>query len=141
MPTPDSKFSMTAGDFLEVYVNPDEWHCVATCFFIDCAPNVVEFIETIYRILKPGGIWINLGPLLYHYSDVTNHQSIEPSFEVLKEVIRKIGFVIEKSKTGVKTKYCQNPNSMLQSGYDSVYFVCRKPIDASLQVNGENNGI
>lgn len=138
MPTPDSKFSMTAGDFLEVYVNADEWHCVATCFFIDCAPNVVDFIETIYHILKPGGIWINLGPLLYHYSDVKNHQSIEPSFEVLKEVILKIGFVIEKSKIGVKTKYCQNPNSMLQSEYDSVYFVCRKPVDASLHVNGGN---
>ncbi|XP_026316250.1 carnosine N-methyltransferase [Hyposmocoma kahamanoa] len=62
-----ANFSMTAGDFLKVYTDPEEWSCVATCFFIDCAPNVIEFIERIYSILQPGGYWINLGPLLYHY--------------------------------------------------------------------------
>ncbi|XP_060526349.1 carnosine N-methyltransferase [Cylas formicarius] len=125
--TPRGNFSMTAGDFLEVYTAGNEWHCVATCFFIDCAPNVVQFIETIYDILKPGGLWINLGPLLYHYSDVRNEKSIEPSFQVLCDVINKVGFDMVKYRTGVKTKYCQNPFSMLQYEYDSVFFVCRKP--------------
>lgn len=124
----NSKFSMTAGDFLEVYTVENQWHCVATCFFIDCAANVVEFIETIYDILKPGGIWINLGPLLYHYSDMKNQQSIEPSFEVVCQVIKDVGFQMEKSDVGIKTKYCQNPKSMLQYEYESVYFVCRKPL-------------
>ncbi|CAG9766502.1 unnamed protein product [Ceutorhynchus assimilis] len=53
-PSEEGNFSMTAGDFLEVYTTKEEWDCVATCFFIDCAPNVVQFIETIYDILKPG---------------------------------------------------------------------------------------
>lgn len=53
--------------FFKVYTTHNDWNCVATCFFIDCAPNVIDFVETIYNILKPGGIWINLGPLLYHY--------------------------------------------------------------------------
>ena len=44
----DVPFSMAAGDFLEVYTEPEQWHCVATCFFIDCANNVVQFVETIY---------------------------------------------------------------------------------------------
>ncbi|XP_018331696.1 carnosine N-methyltransferase [Agrilus planipennis] len=127
-PIPESKFSMTAGDFVEVYTEPNEWNCVATCFFIDCAPNVVHFVELIYHILKPGGVWINLGPLLYHYSDAKNEKSIEPSFEVLCEVISRVGFVMEKKKIGVKTRYCQNPMSMLQYEYDSVFFVCRKPV-------------
>lgn len=39
----------------------DSWDCVATCFFIDTAHNVIEYIETIWKILKPGGVWINLG--------------------------------------------------------------------------------
>lgn len=119
---------MTAGDFLEVYTESNEWHCVATCFFIDCAPNVVQFIERIYKILKPGGLWVNLGPLLYHYWDIENKESVEPSFEVLCEIIERVGFVMEKCKTGLKTKYCQNPRSMLQYEYDSVFFLCRKPI-------------
>lgn len=40
---------------------PVSWDCVATCFFIDTAHNVIEYVETIWKILKPGGVWINLG--------------------------------------------------------------------------------
>ncbi|CAG4963596.1 unnamed protein product [Colias eurytheme] len=122
-----SHFSIAAGDFLKVYTETDEWDCVATCFFIDCAPNVIEFIERIYAILQPGGIWINLGPLLYHYSDMPNEISIEPPYDILVDIIRDVGFDIVKERTGVKTKYAQNPNSMLQHEYNSVFFVCRKP--------------
>ena len=67
------RFSMAGGDFLEVY-NDAEYmmtqDVVVTSFFIDCARNVLEFIETIHRVLKTGGIWINLGPLLYHFADM-----------------------------------------------------------------------
>jgi hypothetical protein len=42
-----------------------------------------------------GGIWINLGPLLYHFSDLPNEDSIEPSYQVVREVIVGIGFEIE----------------------------------------------
>ncbi|KAK9884076.1 hypothetical protein WA026_005014 [Henosepilachna vigintioctopunctata] len=128
MPTPEGTFSMTAGDFLEVYKKQNEWDCVATCFFIDCASNIVQFLETIHSILKPGGVWINLGPLLYHYSGLKNERSIEPSFEVLCDIIKSVGFEMEKCETGIKTKYCQNPKSMLQYEYDSVFFVCRKSL-------------
>ncbi|XP_059062488.1 carnosine N-methyltransferase [Achroia grisella] len=124
---PNHNFSMTAGDFLKVYMEGEEWNCVATCFFIDCAPNVIEFIERIYSILEPGGYWVNLGPLLYHYSDTPTENSIEPPYDILLEIIRDIGFDILKEQTGVKTKYAQNPNSMMQHEYDSVFFVCRKP--------------
>ncbi|KAG8236240.1 hypothetical protein J437_LFUL010993, partial [Ladona fulva] len=92
---PQAQFSMAAGDFLEIYVDKNYWDCVATCFFIDCANNVVAFIETIYKILKPGGIWINLGPLLYHFADMVGEDSIEPSYEVVREVILGTGFMIE----------------------------------------------
>jgi carnosine N-methyltransferase len=34
----------------------------------DTAPVVMEYIATIKRLLKPGGYWINLGPLLYHWA-------------------------------------------------------------------------
>ncbi|CAG4957982.1 unnamed protein product [Parnassius apollo] len=110
-----------------VYTEPDEWNCVATCFFIDCAPNVIEFIERIYTILMPGGFWVNLGPLLYHYSDMPTENSIEPPYDILLDIIRDVGFDILEERTGVKTKYAQNPNSMMQLEYDSVFFVCRKP--------------
>jgi len=75
----------------------------------------------------PGGIWVNLGPLLYHFSDVSGQNSIEPAFEDLCIIMESVGFVIEKSRTGIRTKYAQNPSSMKQSEYQSLFWVCRKP--------------
>lgn len=124
---PKGHFEIAAGDFLEVYKTPNAYNCVATCFFIDCANNVIDFIRTIYKILVPGGIWVNLGPLLYHYSDVSGQNSIEPTFEDLCIIMESVGFVIEKSRTGIHTKYAQNPSSMKQSEYQSLFWVCRKP--------------
>jgi carnosine N-methyltransferase len=63
---------MCAGDFMEVYGAPEQtaqWDAVATCFFIDTAHNVVEYLEVIARCLKPGGVWVNFGPLLFHWAD------------------------------------------------------------------------
>lgn len=44
-----------------------------------------------------GGIWINLGPLLYHFSNMADQNSIEPSYEMIREVIKGFGFVYEVS--------------------------------------------
>ena len=70
----------------------DEWDSVVTCFFIDTAHNVIEYVEKIWSILKPNGYWINFGPLLYHFADTPNEQSIELSYDQLKHVIKAVGF-------------------------------------------------
>ena len=125
----DRKFSMAAGDFLDVY-NDAEYigsqDTVATCFFIDCAHNIVDFIQTIHKVLKPGGYWINLGPLLYHFSDMPGETSIEPSYDCVQGIIKDIGFEILEEEQDILTTYDQNPASMLQYKYKSVYFCCRK---------------
>ncbi|KAI4877090.1 hypothetical protein NFI96_031417 [Prochilodus magdalenae] len=126
---PNSNFSMTAGDFLEVYTDPDTWDCIATCFFIDTAHNVLDYIETIWNILKPGGVWINLGPLLYHFENMANELSIELSYEDIKGVILKYGFQLEVERDSVLTTYTENDRSMLRYLYDCVFFVVRKPAD------------
>lgn len=38
---------------------------------------------------------MNLGPLLYHFADNANEDSIEPSYEVVRDIIEKVGFQIE----------------------------------------------
>lgn len=56
--------SMVAGEFLEVYDLPSEhgrWDAVVTCFFLDTAPDPVAYINLVYRLLRPGGWWINFG--------------------------------------------------------------------------------
>ncbi|XP_035220920.1 carnosine N-methyltransferase-like isoform X2 [Stegodyphus dumicola] len=121
------EFSMAAGSYIEIYKEPDCWDCIATCFFLDTANNVIDYIETTWNILKPGGYWINLGPLLYHHADVPNENSIEPSYEEIREIIVKFGFTILKEELNVVTPYSQNPRSMMCYEYKSVFFVCRKP--------------
>ena len=62
-------FSMGIGNFVELYFNKDYqcfWDAVVTCFFLDTAPVVMEYIETIHHILRPGGIWTNIGTLMSH---------------------------------------------------------------------------
>ncbi|KAI9810086.1 MAG: hypothetical protein M1827_006697 [Pycnora praestabilis] len=76
------RLSMCAADFTVLY--GDEGHrnmynTVATVFFIDTAPNLIRYIMTIWNCLKVGGIWINLGPLLWHFEEsrpVTNGEEI-----------------------------------------------------------------
>ncbi|KAK6432738.1 hypothetical protein LTR95_011088 [Oleoguttula sp. CCFEE 5521] len=61
---------MTAGDFCALYREPeyaDTFDAVVTCFFIDTAPNLINYIETVKHCLRLGGIWVNVGPLLWHF--------------------------------------------------------------------------
>eukprot|EP00286_Rhodomonas_abbreviata_P028351 CAMPEP_0181293658 /NCGR_PEP_ID=MMETSP1101-20121128/3180_1 /TAXON_ID=46948 /ORGANISM="Rhodomonas abbreviata, Strain Caron Lab Isolate" /LENGTH=350 /DNA_ID=CAMNT_0023398255 /DNA_START=464 /DNA_END=1513 /DNA_ORIENTATION=+ len=94
---PSVDFSMVAGDFLEVYRGQHgEWDCVATSFFIDTASNIVDYVEHIHSLLSDGGIWINLGPLLYHYTDSPDVDSIELSYSELRMLILHYGFEIQQ---------------------------------------------
>ncbi|XP_066945805.1 carnosine N-methyltransferase [Macrobrachium rosenbergii] len=124
---PQAQFTIAAGDFLEIYTEADSWDCIATSFFIDCASNIVAFIETIFKILKPGGYWVNLGPLLYHFEEQPDEHSIELSYEEVRHIVEGLGFEITVEKTSVETTYTQNANSMMHYGYRSIFFVARKP--------------
>ena len=59
--------AMAAGEFVEVFSGDETYagafDAVVTCFFIDTAHNVLEYLETVWKILTPRGIWVNLGPL------------------------------------------------------------------------------
>ena len=120
------EMSMVAGEFVEVYKNqPEEWDSIVTCYFIDTASNIIEYIETIYKILKPGGLWINFGPLLYHYSEMEKECSIELSWDEVKHLITKIGFEIKKEEIR-ESSYSTDCNSMLKTVYRCIYFTAVK---------------
>jgi hypothetical protein len=66
------EMSMSAADFICLYGDEDHkdiYDAVATVFFIDTAPNLIRYIETINNCLKSGGIWANIGPLLWHFEN------------------------------------------------------------------------
>ena len=39
---------------------------VVTCFFIDAVPDIEALLAAMAAVLKPGGIWLNVGPLQWH---------------------------------------------------------------------------
>lgn len=119
-------FSMVAGDFIELYSNqPNSWDAITTCFFIDTAKNIFEYIETIAIALKDEGYWINFGPLLYHFAEMPGEFSIELSYDELRSVIIEYGFEIIEEKLQNCT-YSSNQKSMFQMSYKCVFFVAKK---------------
>ncbi|KAJ0409387.1 hypothetical protein P43SY_002277 [Pythium insidiosum] len=125
-------FSMCAGEFLEAYANDREcWDCIVTCFFIDAAPNVIEYIAAFERMLKPGGFWINLGPLLYHWQngageeDARFDQSVELSLEEIKHVMGTYNLKILRESTR-ECVYTNNLKCMMKTVYNCAFFTAIK---------------
>lgn len=143
-------FSMAAGDFVSIYGSPREagqWDAVACCFFLDAAPNIVEYVQVIHHMLKDEGMLINFGPLLYHWSgpamrpdDHTIHDyerryrhldkrymtSVDIAWSDVKEILKSVGFRILEEHVGVRSLYTADRRSMMNMEYRSVHFVAQK---------------
>ncbi|KDR76864.1 hypothetical protein GALMADRAFT_95480 [Galerina marginata CBS 339.88] len=126
---PGSDFSLVAGDFEDIFGNPDQegaWEAILTCFFIDTAKNIVNYLRILHRILAPGGVWINLGPLLWHWeNNNTSDPSVELDMEELKTLARTIGFEIS-NETTIDTTYTNNSKSMLGYVYHAAFWTATK---------------
>ena len=144
------RLSMASGDFCVLYKELEydqAFDAVLTCFFIDTAPNVISYIETVSHCLRSGGIWINLGPLLWHFEghsktdkdrgpngmSLDTDQGIgEPgSFELTDEevilLLQSYGFrIVTHDSQSHETGYIQDPNSMLRSTYRPSFWVAAK---------------
>lgn len=119
--------SMCAGDFTEVYADPDfraYFSAVATCFFIDTAHNILDYIQIIWDVLEEGGYWVNLGPLLYHWADGPE-MSIELSLEDVKVAAQAVGFRILRQEM-VDAAYMADSRSMLKSSYRCTFWTMVK---------------
>lgn len=88
-----------------MYVS-DSWDCVATCFFIDTAHNVIQYVETIWKILKPGGVWINLGESSSQSPSVNNIKRLVSALHTVTFVCMH-SFIPFYSLFRPKTATCQ----------------------------------
>eukprot|EP00927_Polykrikos_kofoidii_P019283 TRINITY_DN18993_c4_g1_i1.p1 TRINITY_DN18993_c4_g1~~TRINITY_DN18993_c4_g1_i1.p1 ORF type:complete len:454 (-),score=83.17 TRINITY_DN18993_c4_g1_i1:233-1594(-) len=133
----DAELSMAAGEFVQVYHEQEkEWDAVLTCFFLDTAKNVFIYIRTIAQIIRPGGLWINLGPLLYHYAEMPNEVSVELSWEEVKPAILRYFDLIEEEERFAH--YTTNPNSLMGVKYKCKFFVA---IRNSVEASGVSNPV
>lgn len=130
-----TNFRLAEADFLSLKppsgISPPEYHFIATLFFIDTSLNVVQTIEHIYSLLRPGGIWVNLGPLLWSGGA---QAKVELSLEEVLSVSEAIGFIFDtqdddlskKSRT-VNCEYTADQAAMMQWIYNAEFWVARKP--------------
>ncbi|KAI0752760.1 N2227-domain-containing protein [Daedaleopsis nitida] len=135
---PRTDAARSAGDFEEIYGDESndggdepsagKWDAVLTCFFIDTAKNVVNYLRIIHRMLAPGGVWINLGPLLWHWeNNTTNDPSVELTLDEVKALARKVGFELSNERT-VDTTYTNNAQSMLGYVYHAAFWTATKVV-------------
>lgn len=96
--------SIQYGEFNQVYGESidrrDSFDAIVTCFFIDTAANIFDYIDAIKNVLKGSGIWINAGPLHYHSAN-----SLPYSLIHLLKIIEVAGFrILYQSKLNMT--YC-----------------------------------
>ena len=119
-----NQMSICAGDFTDVYSRPEhkeKWDCVITSWFMDTSRNPIDYIEVISHCLKKGGVWINLGPLLWHWADSHTYlgeeeMSLELSMQDIDKISTLYGFDI-KMQEMVKCNYATNIKSMMQTQF------------------------
>lgn len=132
------RFEVVPGDFSDARRNMDGGpvDAVATSFFLDASHNPIDTVRTVAECLRPGGHWLNVGPLNYHVHDGRDGGGGEPaaaiplSWETLRSAILDSGFALLKESVGVDCAYCQNPRSMGDASFKCVFFVCQKREEA-----------
>jgi SAM-dependent methyltransferase len=85
---------MHAGPWCEGYVEPEQWRAsfdaVVTCYFLDTLSDPAAAVRHVRRLLRPGGVWINVGPLHWHDAPAR----LRFSFDELLALLRLGGFEI-----------------------------------------------
>ncbi|KAL9094194.1 MAG: hypothetical protein Q9165_003609 [Trypethelium subeluteriae] len=140
------RMSMTAADFCVHYRSEGEenrFDAVTTVFFIDTAPNLLNYIETVQHCLKSGGIWINSGPLLWHSGKELRNDddertsegrnlgigeagSVELTHGEVIKLLKHYGFEIIDSRETAQTGYIDNPRSMQPHTFKPQHWIARK---------------
>lgn len=101
---------------------------IVTLFFIDTSLNVISTIQHIHALLRPGGTWINLGPLLW---TAGAQAKVELSLEEVLNVAEGVGFTLEEMEGGERTKevsceYTADRQAMMRWIYRAEFWVARK---------------
>ncbi|KAI0697442.1 N2227-domain-containing protein [Cytidiella melzeri] len=132
IPNLSSRMQLVEGDFLEHRAPAGGYDYVVTLFFIDTSLNVISTLEHIYSLLRPGGHWINLGPLLWPGG---SQARVELSLDEVLSLAAMIGFKIkdedapevERRKT-VPCEYTADKHAMMKWIYQAEFWVASKPV-------------
>ncbi|KAF8074079.1 N2227-like protein-domain-containing protein [Lyophyllum atratum] len=105
---------------------------IVTLFFIDTSLNVMATMEHIYTLLRPGGTWINMGPLLWTSG---GQAKLELSLDEVISAAEEIGFVVQdgdadagdlNARRTVECEYTGDLNAMMRWIYKAEFWVATK---------------
>lgn len=97
---------------------------IVTLFFIDTSLNIIATLEQMHRLLRPGGRWINLGPLLWTGGF---QPSLELSLEELLRLVDLVGFDIDEgSRRSIDCEYTADSAAMMRWIYEAEFWLARR---------------
>ena len=126
-----SSVLLIEGDFTTVFEeHTGQYDIIVTLFFIDTARNLVSYLETIHRLLRPGGRWVNLGPLLYGTAPF-----VQLSLDEIVAVSEGVGFEFQETDPtignttlpdlrvrGLEVAYGRNERGLNKNAYQAQYW-------------------
>ncbi|KAJ7645998.1 N2227-like protein-domain-containing protein [Mycena polygramma] len=138
VPRLSPRFKLVEKDFLTLQPPPAAspllaempgYDYIVTLFFIDTSLNILTTLEHIYYLLRPGGTWINLGPLLW---TAGGQAKLELSLEEVLRAAEELGFVIDPRNDGqqsntVECEYTGDAQAMMRWIYRAEFWVAHKP--------------
>lgn len=132
-----SSVLLVEGDFVsEFQGRRGEYDAVVTHFFIDTARNVMSYFDTIHAALKPGGYWVNFGPLLWGTAPF-----VQLSLDEIVAITQSMGFEFvdtsddcgEPTSEGMSVRgkravYGFNERALTRNAFSAQFWVARKVI-------------
>lgn len=126
---------LVEGDFVsEFQGRRGQYDAVITHFFIDTARNVMSYFDTIHATLKPGGYWVNFGPLLWGTAPF-----VQLSLDEIIAITQSMGFeFVDTSDTcgettfegtnirGRMAVYGFDAKSLTRNAFSAQFWVARK---------------
>ncbi|OAA53374.1 N2227-like protein [Cordyceps fumosorosea ARSEF 2679] len=126
---------LVEGDFTTVFNHElGSYDVLLTYFFIDTARNLMSYFDTIEKLLRPGGYWINLGPLLYGTGPL-----VQLSLEEIISITETMGFdyvetdekygsltIPGRTVRGMRAVYSFDDKALTTSAYKAQFWVARK---------------
>ncbi|KAF7589568.1 hypothetical protein BBP40_004147 [Aspergillus hancockii] len=126
---------LVEGDFTTAFAeDTGKYDVIVSLFFIDTARNLVSYLEHIHRILRPGGQWVNLGPLLYGSAPF-----LQLSLDEVIVLSEQIGFKFEETAPscggitipgmtvrGTEVAYARNRKGLSKNAYQAQFWVAKK---------------
>jgi len=121
---PDSCLRHEECDFLDLAPVNGGYDYIVTHYFIDTSYNIIATLQKIHSLLKSGGTWINLGPLLWMSGA---QATMELSLEEVLDLSRAVGFEIrEGSRQAVPSEYTQDDTAMMRWIYEAEFWIAVK---------------